>query len=974
MAAVLLSPLVGRDRELGILHTRLSAALVGNGRLVLIGGEAGIGKTALAESLCRDAIDQGAQVLIGRCYDLTETPPYGPWMSLFARYHPGEGLPALPTAFAERGIIGAVPSQAALFQQVLDFFTALATAHPLILMLDDLHWADPASLDLLRVVARDLATLPILLLVTYRTDELTRHHRLYTLLPTLVREAPAVRLDLRPLDADAVRVLVTAHYALPAADRTRLVAYLLERAEGNPFFLGELCRSLEAEGVLQQTDTGWLLAPLTRVRVPPLLRQVIDARFGRLARETQQLLAVAAVIGQEVPLVLWAAVAAVDERTLLDVVEAGIEAHLLAELPDGSGVRFLHALIREALYAETLATRRRPIHRRVAEALIATEDPDPDAVAYHLRQAGDERTAVWLVAAGERAQRAYAWLSAAERYEAALALLPEHGAGAAARGWLLYRLSRLRRWDEPERSLAYLEDALQVAETSGDRALAALARFTRGVVRYSAVQEYAAGVTDVALAVAEIEALALGERERIRPFEPGLAAFPRTGLYNTHIVTGRYGEMLAIQREREAHASATAEDNPTTGVTAGGRTAAMAGVYWALGRVAEAREATRQGLEHARTTRNYHRLAQMMIFELFKLLICESDRVTERRRLAEEGEEAARRAHAIGYRLPPGLVELPVLVVEGRWDEARLLLPVALTTLGDTNLLLSAESWATLARAEGNVELAWRLVREALPDGVATEPGIIPFYYAQTGQRLAVTLCLDTGDLPHARAWLEAYDHWLAWSGATIGKSAGQALWGAYYRASGDAQQADSHARQALAYATEPRQPLALLAAHRLLGELATDTGRFEDAASHLEASLTLADACAAPFERALTLLAVAELRAASGERAEARTLINEVRAVCAPLGARSTLERADAFVARLADVRDVAPAYPAGLTAREVEVVRLLAAGRTNQEIADILFLSVHTVRAHLRSILTKTDTTSRAAAVSFAFQHDLA
>jgi DNA-binding CsgD family transcriptional regulator/tetratricopeptide (TPR) repeat protein len=967
------STLIGRERELTVLRAHLSAALAGRGSVVLIGGEAGIGKTTLADAVCEEATTQGARVLSGRCFDLTETPPYGPWLSLFARYRPADDLPPLPAAFANRGTVGAVTSQAALFQQVLDFFTALATASPLILLLDDLHWADPASIDLLRVVAREFATLPVLLLAAYRADELTRHHRLYTMLPTLVREAPAVRLDLRPLDADAVRSLVTGHYALPAADGTRLVAYLQERAEGNPFFLGEFCRSLEAEGVLQQADNDWRLAPLTSIPVPPLLRQIIAARFGRLARETQQLLAVAAVIGQEVPLALWSAVAAMDERTLLDVVEAGIEAHLLAELPDGSGVRFLHALIREALYEETLATRRRPIHCRVAEALIAAGEPDPDAVAYHLRQAGDERTARWLIAAGERAQRAYAWLTAAARYEAAIALLPERGTDAAVRGWLMYRLSRLRRWDNVERSLAYLEDALQVGETSDDRALAALARYTRGIVRYNAVEEYAEGLNDTEAAVAAMETLTPAERERIRPYEPGLAAFPRTGLFNTYIMTGRYRAMLAIERERTAQASTRAGADPTTGVSAGGRNAAMAGVYWDLGRVAEAREAMSGGLEHARAGRNYHRLTQMIIFELAELLTYASDRVTERRRLAAEGEEAARRAQAVGYRLPPGLVALPVLVVEGSWDEARPLVQLALTLRGDVYHFLAAESWATLVRGVGDVALAWRLVHDALPDGVTTEPGINPYLYAQVGQRLAVALCLDAGDLPQARAWLDAHEHWLAWSGAVVGKAAGQALWGTYYRAVGDAQQAEHHARQALADATEPRQPLALLAAHRLLGELATDAGRFADAASDLANALALADACADPYERALSLLALAELHATTGNRTEAVTVLDEMRSLCGPLGAKPARTRADELAARVTSMPASSPAYPAGLSAREVEVLRLLAAGHTNQEIADTLFVSVHTVRAHLRNILSKTDTTSRAAAVAFAFQHGL-
>jgi predicted ATPase len=171
-------PLVGRDRELAVLRQQFSAAGTGRGSLVLIGGEAGIGKTALAETICREAAEQGTLVLVGRCYDLTETPPYGPWVELFARYRPAESTPPLPEAFAHSGTLGPVSSQAALCQHVREFFRAVATHRPVLLLLDDLHWAEPASLDLLRFLARSLTTLPLLVIATYRVDELTRHHLL----------------------------------------------------------------------------------------------------------------------------------------------------------------------------------------------------------------------------------------------------------------------------------------------------------------------------------------------------------------------------------------------------------------------------------------------------------------------------------------------------------------------------------------------------------------------------------------------------------------------------------------------------------------------------------------------------------------------------------------------------------------------------------------------------------------------------
>ena len=264
--------LVGRERERAILRQLLEAALTGHGGLVLTGGEAGIGKTALAEALCREAEEHGVLVLTGRCYDLTDTPPYGPWIELFGHYPRDEAMPP-PGAFAVRGIVGAVVSQDALHGQVHDFLAAACARRPLLLLLEDLHWADPASLDLLRFLARAFVTLPLLLIATYRADELTRRHPLYPLLPLLVREARAERVDLRPLDDGAVRALVETRYRLPVGDADRLVAYLRGRAEGNALFVCEVLRALEERGTLAREGAGWRLGDLSDQTVPPLWRR-----------------------------------------------------------------------------------------------------------------------------------------------------------------------------------------------------------------------------------------------------------------------------------------------------------------------------------------------------------------------------------------------------------------------------------------------------------------------------------------------------------------------------------------------------------------------------------------------------------------------------------------------------------------------------------------------------------------------------
>jgi predicted ATPase len=400
--------LVGREREVGTLRRHLDAARGGRGSLVLLSGEAGIGKTALAEAICAEAAEQGALILVGRCYDLTETPPYGPWVEVFDHLRQVDGACPLPEAFATRGSVGEIVSQVALVQQVCDCFAALAAPRPVVLLLDDLHWADPASLDLLRAFARSLSTTPLVLLATYRSDELTRRHPLYQTLPLLVREADAERLDLQALDDDAVQSLVDMRYHLPAGEVERLVTFLRVRAEGNALFIGELLHALEEGEVLTGHHDAWRLGDLTAIALPALLRQVIEGRVSRLDAESQRLLAIAAVIGQEVPLDVWAVVAGVDEEAILGVIEGATAAGLLIEMPDGAWVRFTHALIREAIYEGEMATRRRRLHRAVAEALAATPHPDPDAIAYHFQQASDDRAVEWLKRAGERAQAAFA--------------------------------------------------------------------------------------------------------------------------------------------------------------------------------------------------------------------------------------------------------------------------------------------------------------------------------------------------------------------------------------------------------------------------------------------------------------------------------------------------------------------------------------------------------------------------------------
>lgn len=510
--------LVGRDREREVLIAVFAATVRGQGRLALVSGEAGIGKTALADALSHEAKAQGARVLIGHCYDRTETPPYGLWTDLFTRYQPADGDPPPPPVFARPNALGPVTSRAMLFDQVLDFARAAATRCPLVLILDDIHWSDPASLDLLRALARACTMMPVLVIATYRADEVGRDHPLSSLLPLLVRETDAVRLVLRPLDRGAVRAYVTGRYALLEEEVAALAGYLAGRSEGNPLFMTELLHALEEESVLRRAAGEWELGALLQGGMPPLLRQVIEARVERLGDEGRSLLTVAAVIGQAVPLALWQRVSGAEEGALLGLVERAVAARVVVETADGAGVTFVHALVREALYEGMPTTRRRVWHREIGEATIATALPDPDTVAYHLSQAGDARAVDWLIRAGDRANRAFAYQTAITRFTDALVLIGDHPDHAIIRCELLIRLARLLRITDTARAIRYEEEALHLATQAQDEVLRAVAQFRLGYL-LSYVRQRQHGLALQLEGLAALDALPPSAMARIAPLE-----------------------------------------------------------------------------------------------------------------------------------------------------------------------------------------------------------------------------------------------------------------------------------------------------------------------------------------------------------------------------------------------------------------------------------------------------------------------
>src|SRR5918993_305564 len=919
--------LVGRDRELRDLRRLLDTAMDGRGQLALLGGEAGVGKTTIAEALCREAADRGALTLTGRCYDLTDTPPYGPWTDAFDGYRREADLPSPPVALASTAT-DAITTRSALFDRVRTFVATLAGRRPLVIVLEDLHWADPESLDLLRVVSREAATQALLVLATFRGDELTTNHPLYRLLPVLERETGAWRLELRRLHREALHRLVVVRYRLTEADSARLVAYLYAEAGGNPFFTQQLLRALEEDEVLRPPGNRWVLGDLEHTSVPSLLREVIDGRLLRLSEEGQRLLRAAAVVGQEVPFSLWASVVDYEEEGLISVIEDATTARLIEPTEDGAGFRFVHALMREALYEGINPLRRRLVHRRLGEILAEFPSPDPDAVAYHFRRAGDARAVGWLVQAGEHAEWTSALLTAAGRYEGGLDLPDARRMDTAEHGWLRLRLAALQRFRKPREALTHVEVAERLAQERGDPALISYVVLVRGLLRvYS--EGIHDGLQDVAAGVEMAEKLPPREGFQ-RGSEQSIDAVVNPGML---VAMFSWAGRLDEAKERGEGYLARSADHQEV--------ASLAGTWWGMALVHAMQgrpDRARRAYESARTVYenlDQHRLLAFVLRDelTYAVLPYLADHVAERERVAAAAVQAVQRGNAAGAIDEPAeyarYPRLPLTVLEGEWREARRIISV-LAEYGAHAILRHIISCflGPLARDQGETRLAWQQVHKTWPGGPSTEPSDGDIYYKLPLQRLAVELSLVSGDLASAREWLEAHERWLTWSGAVLGLSEAQVLRARYELASGNSEEAHRRAEQALVHASEPRQPLALLAANRLLGELNNATGRSKAADEHLRTPLELADACCAPFEQVLTLLALAELRLAEGTNTNVSAILEEVRGICSDLGAAPALARADALAAQSPGGRRPASAYPAELTRRGGGGLRVFAPG----------------------------------------------
>ncbi len=495
-------PLVGRDSELPRLVEQLDAAAYGSGSLVLLSGEPGVGKTRLSEELVHEAGDRHMLTLTGHCNE-GGTTPYEPFVEVIEqllRALPDEALGDL--LGPDAGVVGRLvpkvlrlaggvaeplplePDQQrrAIFTAIVDVVRRVARQQPVVLLLEDLHWADEATVGLLQQLTPQLADLPVLCLGTYRDIEADIEPPFEKGIATLLRQPRTLLLPIRCLTREAVAALLTsrAKSEPPAA----LVDAVFQDTEGNPFFVGELFQHLAEDGQLFDDGGSWKAGlTIDAFSVPEGVRRVIGRRFARLAEPTQRVLATAAIAGRQFELRLVEAMSGLDRDAFLEAIEEAERAQLITAVRSRrqAAYTFTHELIRSTLLADLSLPRRQRLHARAAKVMerlygaAVLPDHAPE-MARHLYEAGPEGDDVlaihYLEVASDQAIANGALESGLDSITRALTLVQPNDARTHAT--LLWKRGLARRnVGQLMEAIADWEAALPLCDAAVDQVLVA---------------------------------------------------------------------------------------------------------------------------------------------------------------------------------------------------------------------------------------------------------------------------------------------------------------------------------------------------------------------------------------------------------------------------------------------------------------------------------------------------------------------
>jgi DNA-binding CsgD family transcriptional regulator/tetratricopeptide (TPR) repeat protein len=989
-------PLVGRADELARLLAHVDRAVAGRSCAVLLAGDAGVGKTRLLDELRTRVSTGGVRVLTGHCVDLGDVGlPYLPFVDLLrplaadpalaplATRHPAAaglfagrpgadvahvadsvgdpadlGRPLLP-----RGIQApADDGRLQLFESVAALLGDLADTGPLLLVLEDVHWADRSSRDLLRYLLARLTDEPVAVVASYRADDLHRRHPLRPLLAELVRLPGVERMELGPLTDADVGALVRDLAATAGGVAERTVDDVVARAEGNAFYAEEL-----------------LAAGLQGESLPLALTDVLLTRVEQASPAAQRVLRVAAVAGRQVRHELLAAVSELPAAELETGLGDAVHGHLLVVSDDGR-YRFRHALLREAVLADLLPGERVRLHAAVAEYLAAAPGAGTAAErAHHLRESNDLAGALAAsLEAAEEARRVGAPAEQLQQLESALALwrgVPdaEERAGRPQAELLLDTAAAARRVGELHRAVALLRAALETLGPAGDAV-------DRARVHYTLAQVLAR-IEDQAAALAESSAaMALVPADPPSPVRTWAAATHARALYTVD----RLPEATATAEEALAAADRLGLDSAwaDTAVSlalmrGGGERQIIARVEEALGRARRSGDAE----------------VEMRVLFYVAALTYESGDVAG---TISRAQLALDRACELGAEWSFYAAELRHLLVVARyvagdWDGS-LAMADRLARVPDMAAHVRAAGLLVLVgRGDPSVgdRLTWARGLTARLDahvllGLATASAEIDLAAWNGDAATAVTRTREISQRL-LEAWGDDRLATLRLAATALGAAADAA---AAARLVSDAATAQRWSDDARPLADDARAAMA--AYEQIAGERSGVEGLAWMARVEAEEARLLGRADPAlwgvaveafayghVYEQARSRWRLAEALLASDDREAAALEARAAHQVAVRLGAEPLRRAVEALARRgrldvdLPGVRSADP--DAVLTPRETEVLALLAQGRTNRQIGATLYISEKTASVHVSNILAKFGAASRAEAVAVAASRGL-
>ena len=989
---------IGRSEELERLRGALDAASRGQASKVLVAGEAGVGKTRLVTELAGVAREQGATVLSGGCIDLGEgSIPYAPFVEALRTWVRGaseedresilgHGRSELARLVPDLGQADGAPpespaglsigsGQGRLFELILAVLQRMSETRPVALIVEDLHWSDRSTRDLLAFLVRNVRDMAVLLVMTYRSDDLHRRHPLLPFLAELERSGNVERLEVGRFDRRELGAQLRG-IAGPDLEQA-LVDSIHARSSGNPFFAEELLVSARDRGATE---------------LPPTLREVLLAHVAVLSERGQEFLRIASAAGQRVDPVLLASATGVDAATLYETLREAVGHQILVpEIVHGEErYAFRHALLQEAVYDDLLPGERTRLHGAFASTLdaarIAGASSRLSEIAFHWYAAHDMPRAFDAARmAAAAAEATYAFPEALAHYERALELwdqVPDAGSRAGLdRVDLLEAAASVARFQEPTRGIAHIRTALGLVPEATDPIRAGLLHERLG--RYA----WIAGLGELAL---EAHRTAV----RLIPADPPSEARARAvaGLAQILMLQRRYAESLALAEEAIDLARSTVARQIEGHAL---NTRSQDRVH--EGEVEEGLADLAEALRIAQEVGNLDDIGRAYGNRIDLLDV--AGRFEEAVVVAFEGYAVARRLGLLTFFGAHYLCNAANLLYRlGRWDESETAVRQAeeIGSMG-INEILIRELLARLAMARGRFEEAGEGLRAARPLAVqaADGPVIEPVHASLAELALwerhpneAATVIAsglasmpETPDIRH----LELYALGIRAQAdlAELARARRVPTEAETPVAVGGELIAVVRQRHALtvewpALAAQTTAWMALCDAEhqRLVGIPAPDAWRV---------SAEAWEAVGRPYPAAYARWRQAEaLLAGRGDRKIAAAALIAAVETATRLGAEPLRSEAEALAlrARLTLVNEPPPAAEVpdddaarlGLTAREREVLALVAAGRTNRQIGEELFISEKTAGVHVSNILGKLGVAGRGEAAAVAHQLGLA